>query len=181
MAFDGGDFFTYDSANETWMQNIHKDNAKFTLLTWWMPGDFSATQGLFGTRGNGNPAGFIVNVLTGATVQFVVSQGSGNALSVTSTAAFSAGAWSFLAISVDEGAAFGLRQINGTQETFASAYTSPSAGSAAQTFQIGARGNAAGPLSDGSRMALACAWEGVALTAAEVADFHDATRERFGV
>jgi len=31
-SFDGGDFFAYDSANEAWMETLHKDNSKFCVL-----------------------------------------------------------------------------------------------------------------------------------------------------
>src|SRR5690349_1915490 len=34
---DGGDNFTYDSANESWMDNLHKDGAKFTICCWIWP------------------------------------------------------------------------------------------------------------------------------------------------
>jgi len=31
-SFDGDDFFIYDSANETWMNNLHKNNAQWSWL-----------------------------------------------------------------------------------------------------------------------------------------------------
>ena len=33
-SFDGGDFFRYDSAQETWMDNLHKNNARFAFMAW---------------------------------------------------------------------------------------------------------------------------------------------------
>ena len=33
-SYDGGDFFTYDSTNESWMQDMHKDNAEFSIAMW---------------------------------------------------------------------------------------------------------------------------------------------------
>src|SRR3990167_7347714 len=51
FSFDAGDYFTYDTTNETWMQNLHKDNAAFTCIVWVYPGAIGAIQGLFGTCG----------------------------------------------------------------------------------------------------------------------------------
>ena len=58
FAFDGGDYFIYDSANETWMQNIHKDNAKFTICIWFKFG--TQDHALIGDAGNSN--GFIFEI-----------------------------------------------------------------------------------------------------------------------
>src|SRR5688572_10725967 len=33
-SFDGGDFFRYDTTNETWMQNLHKNNALLSFFCW---------------------------------------------------------------------------------------------------------------------------------------------------
>jgi hypothetical protein len=81
---------------------------------------------------------------------------------------------------MDESAPAAFHQINQTVETFASAYTTPSASNAGNTFQIGARGGAEN-FPNGNRLAMAMAWEGVALSHAQVMAFFRATLRRFGV
>jgi hypothetical protein len=184
--FDGGDFFTYDSANETWMQNIHKDSAKFTLVAWgrWPLG---VSQIVFGDSAGGvSNTGFHFAVRVAGGLLFSACNGSGvAALSMISTALVTTNAWSFIAVSLDEASVnSGIMQINAVQETGkAAAYTSPASGSASYPVQLGAAGdNGVGtpPFTNGSREAVACAWEGVALTAAQLMDLFNATRGRLG-
>jgi len=54
FGFDDSDFFTCDAANEAWMQNLHKDNALLTIVSWVYPTEDggAGVNGLFGTGGN---------------------------------------------------------------------------------------------------------------------------------
>lgn len=186
LSSDGGDLLTYDTTNETWMQNIHKDSAIFTIAAWWWVPSFASTNRLAGTRaGSNSNIGFAFSTsITTGTLALVVSNGSGTAaLDLNSVATPNTGAWNFVAVSLNEatGANGAILQINGAQELFTSTYASPSASSATYTMQIGAAGNSAGPLANTSRLASFMAWEGVALDAAQLRALYQATRSKFGV
>jgi len=60
-------------------------------------------------------------------------------------------------------------------------YFSPAAGNASFTLEIGANGAGIQKLTSGSRIAIVCAWEGVALTQGQIEAFRQATRPSFGV
>jgi hypothetical protein len=50
FSFDGGDEFEYGAANETWMKNMHKNNADFSMLcAFYVVDPGSGSTGLFGT------------------------------------------------------------------------------------------------------------------------------------
>ncbi|WP_189556901.1 hypothetical protein, partial [Mesorhizobium sp. M4B.F.Ca.ET.089.01.1.1] len=184
LSFDGGDYLTYDAANETWMNNLHKDNAKWTLAAWvWYAAAGSA--GFLGTNNNSaSSIGSSTGMSSGGKLFTSVTNGSGtNAMQNISATSIPTGSWAFLASSVDEavGAGGHILGINSTFETFASTFTSPSASNAAFTMQIGARGNGAVPVPNTSRIACVAMWEGRALTQAELLSLFNATRGRFGV
>lgn len=183
-SFDGGDFFTYDSTNETWMQNLHKDNALFTILTWWYRAS-SDSSSIIGTNGGA------ANIGTG--FHLIHSSGSVFVRCVNATAAaldlqltgvtVPATTWAMMALSINEaaGAAGSTWFCNGASETFNATYSSPASGNASQTLQIGARGNNNNPAANGSRCAAFMAWEGRALSLGEIQAVFQATRGRFGV
>jgi hypothetical protein len=179
FAFDGGDWFTYDTTNETWMQNLHKDNSKFTILAWIWCNGFATGAGIFGgTEGNIGSVGVDLAVSTSAVLQTRVRNGTGaNALSDNTVATVPSGAWTFVGASVDEavGANGGFSVINGTQALFNSTFSSPSSSNATVTYQIGARGNNNFPMPSGNRIAFFAVWEGVALTSAQVQSIYEAT------
>lgn len=182
-SFDGGDFFRYDTTNETWMENIHKDNAIFTLAAWVYPVNATTTNMLWGDH---NSSGVTVGVhwcydATEALI-FAVTNGSGISFSDTSTITLTQSAWNFVALSLNEatGASGGFHYKNGTSDTFTSTYTSPSASSAAATAEIAA-GAGAFPLENGSRLGMFMAWEGTALTTGDLDNIYAATRIRYGV
>lgn len=184
-SFDGGDYFTYDTTNETWMQNIHKNNAVFTIVGWAYIGAASTVQRFCGTRaGNNSNIGFSFWVDASNKINFAASNGSGTAaLQLTMAASISAGSWQFVAVTLNEatGASGASIVLNSTVETFTSTYTSPSASNATYTMEIAAGGLAGAPLTSGSRMAALAAWEGVALTTTNIGAIYNATRKRFGV
>ncbi len=182
-SFDGGDYFTYDTTNETWMQNVHKNNATATFA-WWIyaptPGVVYVITGTDNLAGIGGDIGFHVNYRANGALRFSVNDESHPGNSFDSTATISTGVWTFGAVSIDEASASGIHQIGATQETFTATYSFPSVNAATYTMQIGAAGNAASPLPSGSRMAMICAWSR-ALSATELMDLFNATRDRFGI
>lgn len=182
-AFDGGDWFAYDSANETWMNNLHKSGAKCTFLFWLYIPDLTANNGLFSTRANtNNQIGVSLHLTSAELLVVQVSNNPSSVMTATSAGAVPQGAWALVAISVDEAAGAGGSHffINGSSETFNGAYTSPSSSAATSVLSLMSR-NGFNPFQNGSRIAAVAAWEGVALTAAQLTALYQATRRRFGV
>lgn len=181
-SFDGGDYFTYDTTNETWMQNIHKDNAKVAWAGWvYLAGGL---QTIFGNLNNNLAGGTGIAFYPRAdgTVRCRVRNGSGNALEITTTGTHPTGAWCFLSGRIDEavgagGAALG---INATFETFTSTYSSPSSGNASINLTIGSCGTNE-PIENGGRMAEFAMWEGTIPSQSDLTAIFNATKGRFGL
>ncbi len=190
-SFDGGDFFRYDSANETWMNNIHKENALFTIMLILRPQVSALQQGLFGTsRGSSVNVGVAWWIKTDEVLNFQVVDGvAPAALTVTTDNAVSGAAWHMLAISVDEaaGAGGGFLYKDGafdqvvSADTFDATYSAPSTGGATFTMEIGTIADVNIPLVADTRLAGFAAWEGTALTKAQLDLFWDRIRGRFGI
>jgi len=180
---DGGDRFRYDTTNETWMQNIHKNNAIFSIVAWVYTPNLAGNSGIFGNVQNStSEIGFAWYLDSSERLRFVTANGSAPCISVTSTAALTASTWTMISVGLNEsvGAGGGLFSIGATQETFTSTYTSPSASNATNTTEILANGSGILAAS-GTRIAALAAWEGRMLTASEIQTLHYATRPRFGV
>lgn len=183
-SFDGADIFRYDAANEVWMNNLHKDNAVFSFALWLWMGSAGTQHGIFGTIGNSAAnTGVVLRKTSGNVLSFVVRNAGGSGATFTMAAGISTSVWSFIGVSVTEatGANGALMMLNTTQELFTSTYTTPAAGNATVTMEIGANGNAVDQLSNTSRIAMFSAWEGRALSADELNAIYLATRGRFGV
>jgi hypothetical protein len=181
FSFDGGDYFTYDSANETAFENIHKAGAKCGIATWVYIPASSGSRAICGTR-SANPAnvGFDLILNTSDVLSFVVSKGgSPNALSF-SIGTITEGAWQFLAVAGDEAAGTFVGMINGAVTVGGSSYTSPSSSAASYTLQLGASGSGVF-LPNGSRMAEFLLWEGVTPSQGQLMAYYQASRARFGV
>lgn len=182
--FDGGDFFQYDTVNESWMENIHKDNAQATIIYWgYWPAPVGVSSAVCGTRGVSTAhTGFIFQRNAGTTLIYVVNNAGASVLNIGMAATMIDDAWQFTAVSIDEavGANGAILQLNSTQELFTSTYASPSAGAASFPLRIGDRGNSDSILLNGSKTGMFAAWDR-ALTAAELQQVYEATRSRFGV
>ena len=178
---DGGDNFRYDTTNETWMENIHKNSAVFTLLAWMYLNTTTGVQSIAGTNGGGGAeTGFQFDFLGTNTLRINIKNAGTTVLTVLTTATISDDVWTFVAVALDEAAATGTLQMNATQESFTSTYTSPSALAASQTMEICARGNGVQQIESGSRVAMFGAWSSK-LTDAQLTSIYTATRSRFGV
>jgi hypothetical protein len=187
-SFDGGDYFTYDTSNETWMHGLHKDNAAvsvFALVQWPASGGT-----LFGTDGSLNTnigAGF--ELRPDGTINWQVSNGSGSrALSTPSTDAFSANAWHAVGCSINEAGGNvsfywgdgAYKQVSASN-TFNASYSSPSGSNASYTMSIGSRGNAQELMPNTGRIAMLAVWTGSALTKADFDAIYAEIRNRFGI
>lgn len=183
FSHDGGDYFTYDTTNETWMENIHKDNATFTLLCAIYFSNAS-NNALAGTAGGATAKnGFDWLLLSNGKVYFEVLSNSVDFSLAATNAVATNGAWNIVAISVNEatGAGGGIFFANGKSDSFNSAYTSPTASNATHTMQIGAQGDGSLLIvPNGTRIAAFCGWSR-ALTLAELNALFQALRGRFGI
>lgn len=192
-SFDGADFFRYDTSNETWMNNIHKNNAKYSFLMAIYPQN-AGLDGLIGTNGGGGTDNGFYFAFTSGKLTFRVNKDpSGAALQSPATDdVTSTGDWHIIGLSVDEavgsGGAFfyedGAYKQTGTgNDTFTSTYDTPDTADAGFTMEIGALGPGAGqePLANGTRLACFAIWEGTVLTKADFDAIYAALAPRFGL
>ncbi len=181
FSLDGGDYFTYDSASETWMDALHKDNAAFTLATWV---NVTGDSDLVGSNGNTltNSGIRLQDITSQGKIFFRVANATGvTALDITTGVLGTANSvWQFIVWSMDEATPGGHIRVNLTTTNLSSAYTAPSALAATFPLQLGADGNAGGKMAAGSAMALFMAWS-VSLSLAQTNSIFQATRGRFGV
>jgi hypothetical protein len=193
--FDGGDIFTYYTTNETWMQNLHKNNAAFSFAAWMYAVDSAINHGVFATAQDDTTETGVVAYLndngTNLNINFIVRNAGAAVLSVGTLGevgggALTSGAWNYVSMSLNEATGAGgiLWNCNGTAiaEVEDSTYSSPATGSASQTMTLGTGGGSAGsPMPSGSRYAMLAMWEGTALTAQQLDNIFQVTRGRFGV
>jgi hypothetical protein len=182
FSLDGTQYFTYDSANETWMTAMHQNNALFSWVIISYHG--TAFGMLLGDNGTSTTAGTGLNLALNATEQLALRvRNAGAAVcTYTSTATVGENTLSFVGLSVNEaaGASGGNALINGTAETFDATYSSPSAGAATQTLQLGAVGGGALIAPNGNRFVAAAAWSR-ALTAAQLLSLRQMIRQPIGL
>lgn len=186
FSFDGGDYFTYDSANETWMNNLHKSGAKFTVMMWVNLAAIGGGGTFFSTsRANTADVGVIIRMAGGdGRPVLQVFSGGGTVHTSVPIGALTTSTWQLLGMSLDtsDGTSGSKFFIDGTTETFSGSYSSPSSAAATYTAKIGADGaTTGGRLASGSRVAGVMAWEGVALSGDQMTNVFTATRDRFGV
>lgn len=188
--FDGGDFFRYDSTNETWMENLHKDNAVFTFVAFIYQDDAGDDTEIFGTNGEASSNVGISWESNNGVITVKVADGSGSlALNPLGDTTLSATSWHMVGLSLNEagGASGSFLYADGAynqvsaSDTFDGAYATPSASNATFTAEIGATGNATTVSDAGQRIACIAVWEGTALTKANMDSIWSAMRGRFGL
>lgn len=186
--FDGGDFFTYDSANETWMNNLHKDGATWAFAFWLyvaaLPGSAAV---LFGNDDStATNVGVSVFVRAAGTLRVAVANANGlasGALVLTSSASVNTNAWNFLACQINESAGTGFLQVNGAQEDQATTYSSPSSSSATRTLEIGrdGTGSPGGTLPSAYRISSCSMWESAAPAKNQMLSLQVASKGKLGL
>lgn len=182
-SFDGGDYNRHNGATEAWINNLHKDGAKFTAAVWMYP-IAGANNAFFGNCGTtATDIGIRIHCApTSGVIVCVVLNGSGSAAAnVSRNQGVTTATWQFLAASADETAAVIRFVRNDASGTTAFTYTSPSASDATYVMDIGSMGNAVQPMPSTSRLAMIAIWEGVTLTAGQLNLIYQRTRRRFGV
>ena len=182
-SFDGGDYFTYDVANEVWMESIHKNNAIFSIVAFFMP-----QVGAQAIIGNSKiNTGF--EVLCNSSTYLSIDNAGANVLTKVGDTAVTNNAYHMIGVSLNEatGAGGGFFYLDGAynqvsaSNTFNSTYTAPAAGAASHTLQIAAGGTAYLPMKASSKMACIAVWQGTALTKANMDTIWAAMRGRFGI
>lgn len=185
FSVDGSDYFTYDTTNETWMNNIHKDSAQWTVAMWFYTTTLGTARGMMGTD-NGDAANIGFNILASTTNSLRIRIGNGSGSRPLDwnpgTPNFVSG-WNFLSVRLDEtDGTNGLSLvINGSSETTSGTYTSPSASNATSTLQILAEGNNVLPARSGDRIGMFWMWEGTVLSTTNLSSIYTASRTRYGV
>lgn len=188
FSFDGGDYFKLGSANPSWVDNLHKDNALSSGVFWINPAVNNVSQALFGTNDFTNAqVGFAFALAAAGTMALYICRANGSVGLNATAQAYAASAWQMVSYSHNEGGGAGASWfgVNSAYTNFNGAVTSPSAAAATYPLDIGSPGNGGvsfgGKLSNGSRIGCGAIWEGVALTQAEITAIFNATRRRFGV
>lgn len=186
-SFDGGDFFRHIGANPSWANDIHKDNAIFTIALWVYVAGTGST-GFIGTSGTDGEPGFYLGRSASDQYLLQVLKDTPGAARTALMAALPADRWVFLSCALDEsvGASGGFLGMDMTFSTFTSTYTTPSALDAAEYLGVGCRvalnaGGSLGRLTNGSRMAMCLVWTGTKLTQTQITSIYTSTRRRFGV
>ena len=187
MSGDGGDFFRYDSTNETFMKNWHKNNSDFTaMIVYRQDNPAVGNSSLIGNEGgsNNNAGMRWKGVGSGGLVQWDAADdnGSPSAFSYTSTAdaADDGTTFSFVSITIEEaaGGSASFINIDGTEETFDGTFTSPTANDPTYTTEIMATGNGAAIAPNNFAVACVAVWSS-GLTQANVEDIRTNLMTRF--
>ena len=187
LSFDSGDHLLYDTTNETWMENQHKDNAAFSMacFIYYPPAGIDADIAGTCAGGGGNNVGW--HWKANPAQRFRIEQNGTNDTIFTCDNSPATG-WHFIAFSIDEatGAGGGFAFIDGaydqvgSSDTFDASYGAPSANAATYTMQIGASGNNSRPLSAGARLGGFFVWD-TNLSFTQIDSVYDAVKARYGL
>ncbi len=183
-SFDGGDYFTVAAGNTTRINNLHKNNAIFSMVMWFYRTTSGAVVALAGTAfGSSANVGVQLFVAASGNLQLGLRKGGSSEFFTGSGAPLaSATGWNFVGFSQDEAVgAGGLNfYVNGQQYgSVNGAYTSPSASNATHAMNIAAAGNGDTPFPNGNRLAMFGLWEGSALSASEMLNIYRWTAPAF--
>jgi hypothetical protein len=185
FSVDGGDRFTYDSANETWMADLHKDGSAITFASWWqIPSDSStyvfSTQNahglLWGYSGSQNTHQLLLRTPTATDI--VVASSAAGAPNISSPLP----KLFFMAFSGvnTSGGPFTLH-INGVTYTGTYPVATISTTDAGNTLRMMVSNSAGAAAPSGTRLYQVAAWFGKVLTAAEMNAIWAATRGKHGI
>ncbi len=188
-SFDGGDFFRYDSANETWMNAIHKNSAQYSIfIIHTAAGEVVSSKGVAGTSGAGGSGklGFALTAIStaGNNMFFNTSAGAAGSDMNSNASDFRLpedGTLQTLGLSVDEPAGAGglLWVKDGVSDSTDNAtYSSPSASDASHTMEIAARGDGNSPADADYRLVAFAMWQGSVRTLQNFASLHAALGSR---
>jgi hypothetical protein len=183
--FDGTKYFRLKTANTTAINSIHKDGWIGSMAAVFHTDGNTSAQVFAGTTGNAlNGTGFFMQRSGGAsnlTCRITIRNGTNAVLNSGDFGSVQANKWNFAFFSIDESAGTGVRLVNGSSGTFTSTYSSPDTGNAAQTLEIGARGNGVNPIGSADSIAIYMFWDGVHHSAAKALSLFNMLRGRFAM
>lgn len=180
---DGGDYFSYDTSIETWMQNLGKSGSTFTVLgVFYIPSDTDST--LVSTRGaTASSYGWslaYVQAFDRFALQFVDAGGTVISLGLLVAPTITTPGLYFYAISgtLTNGAAYNTH-LNGTNNGGTLAVTG-TANSPTNNMKILTRGDVSVSAASGTRIHALAIWDGV-LSQANFTTLWNRLRSRFGL
>jgi hypothetical protein len=183
-SFDGNDLFLYDSPQEVWMENLHRNNAKFSILCAGRSPSGDARIRAVGTNSSLQQNGIVFGTLANEGIFIKVQATTVTVLAKDSdgTIDLVADAWHIFGISLDEAAGGGGSFFfgDGATLTFNGTYSTANTGSGGK-MRIGAHDGGTLPALSGTRIACLAMWEGVVLTTTQMHSIYSVLRGRFGI
>lgn len=180
---DGGDYFSYDSSIESWMQNMGKEGQTLSvLLVAYIASDDNTT--LFSTRGSSSSGYGVEAIYLDAvnSIQLLTRRSGGTfngslmTPSITVPGLFMAG-WSGT-IGNANSYAF---HTNGTGYSATQVSQAGVSNNPSENLTIMGRGDGSSIAPNGTRMHALAIWHGTALTSADFKSIWNNTRNRFGL
>ena len=182
FSLDGGDFFQYDTTNESWMDNFHKDNASWTICMWVYRTTEDDNPFVTASSGSSYAQGFIFYEDGAARLNVDIYNGSGQALTGVNLTGFSDDTWHMVSGRIDETDGSAGHHV-GIDTTYTSAtdgtISSPSSSAASAAFKIG--GASWTNMKSGGRIGGVFIWEGTTLSTANITSVRNATKARWGL
>jgi hypothetical protein len=198
FSFDGGDYFTHSlgSTSTAFLKALHKTGGKFSVETWFYFNGNAAQSSFFdsGTsdQGGSDMSRGVIYTCTDTTFSGVGQQlrvkrdsAAANALTVTTTAAFTAGNIYMTGLSYEAGTSSffyrnGAYDVTSSGATFTATLSTPGTADAANAPRIGARGDGANRVPSGTRL-YRMALYNRALSKTDFDSIWSANRARFGL
>lgn len=183
---DGGDYFIYDSANETWMTDLHKGGDVSFLIVAYIV-NVSSSTGLFGDYDSSVGAGSISGYVDSSGGKFRVRVADGIGLYGIGNAGpdLSSLAPGIIVIGVSHtpgSTTDYIIHINGTNYTATPGGYTPTMANPSQVFGVGTTGVIDGIIAQSStRIYSFAAWQGGRLTSANFTSIWNAIRGRYGL
>lgn len=185
FSFDGGDWFTLNQSNPSWVSAIHKNNAVFTIIEWIYANNIDSPTKPYGSMGtaSASASGFYFGNTatgTGLDIELNVQNTTSTALLTKSAIQATNNAWNMLGISMTESTGALTFVINGSFDAQTSkTYSSPGT-DAGLTMRLNNDPSADAAETSGNRSAIVAILD-IALTQAQMTSIFTATRGRFGV
>lgn len=181
---DGGDFFTKATANDAYLNGLHKDAATWSFVAAVFVPDLAGVVGVFSTcTASAGTIGAIVDLNATENLRYRVGNGVSVTTVHTSTATATVGAWNVVGFSISEngGASGSFSYVNGTATTFNASVASPSSSDASTVATFGAlNGGGSNIVPNGFRFGAAAMFS-TALTTANFDAIRASLRARYGI
>jgi hypothetical protein len=178
-SFAGGDYFSYDTTIETWMQNLSRNNAAFTFLIVLQIPNYTATAPIFVTQDSSGFNGLSLRISNTELFSGHVSDAatSGQFLSSFSVPT---GSIQSVIVSVNEATPETLRKLSSDAvSTGASGYSNPSS-SGEVAPKIGATTSGSSTVQSGTRIYQLAIWD-TSLSSANIDAIFNGIKGRFGL